>query len=163
MRLCVCGGGEGCPIVAMDTPVCGKQSRHDRAEFTDSRWLGRGHGSPQRGVTMVPPLVLMGDTCNRISPRTPGGWRLGVELCGRPHGEMVHCHQPPQKLSCLTPQTCTKPSAALSSALTTEGLDEGWQIWEEFYSLGNTQKRTEIRYQGIEGRATSLSATSRCI
>lgn len=38
------------------------------------------------GGTMAAPLVLMGDTCNRIRVRTPGG---------RPHGEMVHPHPSP--------------------------------------------------------------------
>lgn len=40
----VCVGGSA---VAMDTSVCGKQSKHDRVEFTDSRWLGWGQSSSQ--------------------------------------------------------------------------------------------------------------------
>ena len=34
VRVCVCVEGS---TVAMDTGVCGKQSKHDRVEFTDSR------------------------------------------------------------------------------------------------------------------------------
>lgn len=61
------------------------------------------------GGTMAAPLVLMGDTCNRIRVRTRGG---------RPHGEMVHPHPspltttPPQTTPpCPVPlhQTCTNP------------------------------------------------------
>lgn len=100
--LCVCWGGWGWggggPIVAMDTRVCGKQSRHDRAEFTDSRWLGWGHSSTQRGVTMAPPLVLMGDTCNRIRPRTPGGRRAVGDHMGRWYTVTTHPQNCPVSL-----------------------------------------------------------------
>lgn len=49
----------------METPGCGKQPKHDGA--------GPGHN----WHTMAPPLVLMGDTCNRIRVRTPGGTTWG--------------------------------------------------------------------------------------
>lgn len=46
--VCVCVCVEG-SSVAMDTGACGKQSKHDRVEFTDSRWLGWGQSSTQLG------------------------------------------------------------------------------------------------------------------
>lgn len=56
------------------------------------------------GGTMAAPLVLMGDTCNRIRVRTPGGG-------GGPHGEMVHPSDPPNpSLSCPTPSNLHKTS-----------------------------------------------------
>lgn len=47
----------------------------------------------QNWGTMAAPLVLMGDTCNRIRVRTPGRTTWGD---GTPP-------KPPQKKSCLTP------------------------------------------------------------
>lgn len=55
-------------------------------------WLKVTGLRAQRNTTMAAPLVLMGDTCNRIRLRTPGGW---------PHGEMLHPSHPPLKLSRL--------------------------------------------------------------
>lgn len=68
------------------------------------------------GGTMAAPLVLMGDTCNRIRVRTPGG---------RPHGEMVHPHPSPlttphpnnPSLSYPTPSNLHKPTSHMQNGL----------------------------------------------
>lgn len=59
------------------------------------------------GGTMAAPLVLMGDTCNRISVRTPGG--------GGDHMGRWYTRPTPSTPPCPVPlhQTCTKPRVCL--------------------------------------------------
>lgn len=49
VSLWVGGWTSGCvSTIVMETPVCGNQSKHDRSECSDSRWLQPGHSSSQQ-------------------------------------------------------------------------------------------------------------------
>lgn len=80
----------------------------ERSLLTQGDWAEGA--TAHNGGTMAAPLVLMGDTCNRIRVRTPGG---------RPHGEMVHPHPSPSppptpnnpSLSWPTPSNLQQPTS----------------------------------------------------
>lgn len=92
------GGGGGPPSSWRPLCVGSSPNMTGLSLLTQGDWA-EGTTAHNRG-TMAAPLVLMGDTCNRIRVRTPGGG---------PHGEMVHQSHPPNpSLSCPTPSNMYK-------------------------------------------------------
>lgn len=103
---CVCAGG--CPPSSW-RPLCVGSSPNmtELSLLTQGDWA-EGTTAHNRG-TMAAPLVLMGDTCNRIRVRTPGGgttWGDGTSVPPIPNPK-PETPTPP----CPVPlhQTCTKP------------------------------------------------------